>query len=111
MLMIHRLEMELSNQKYFTENEYIQFLSENDLECMIAYDKKTHQKRLLLTALDVLEAVSNDIDIMRRVETEFSNTSQAYKFLDMRIQSLREKIATIPEPEEEYSCFSLMYTN
>jgi hypothetical protein len=30
------------------------------------------QQQLLLTVLDILEVVSNDVDIMRKVETEFN---------------------------------------
>lgn len=68
------------------------------------------QKALLLTVVDVLEAVTNDIDLMSGISTEFSDIGQAYEFLEARIQQVKDKIAAIPEPEEDYSCFSLMYT-
>lgn len=35
---------------------------------------------------------------------------KAYEFLEARIQQVKDKIAAIPEPEEDYSCFSLMFT-
>lgn len=47
----------------------------------------------------MLEAVTNDIDLMTGISTEFSDIGQ-----------VKDKIAAIPEPEEDYSCFSLMYT-
>ena len=69
------------------------------------------QKSLLFTVVDVLEAVTNDIDLMTGISTEFSNIGQAYAFLEARIQQVKDKIAAIPEPEDDYSCFSLMYTS
>ena len=111
MKILDRLKMELSNQEYFSDEQYTQFLLENGLSAVAEYNKATDQRQMLLSALDILEAVSNDIDIMRQTITEFTTTSQAYKYLEKRIQNLRDKIASIPEPEEEYSCFSLMFTS
>ena len=68
------------------------------------------QKQLLYTVIDVLEAVTNDIDLMTGIGTEFSDIGQAYQFLEARIQQVKDKLLAIPDPEEDYSCFSLMYT-
>ena len=111
MQVLDRLRMELSNQQYFPEEQYIQFLVENDLDPTKEYIKNDMQKRLLYTVLDVLEAVTNDIDLMTGISTEFSDIGQAYQFLEARIQQVKDKIMAIPEPEEDYSCFSLMFTN
>ena len=110
MQVLDRLRMELSNQSYFSDEQYIQFLTENSLVPTDEYNKPTMQKQLLYTVLDVLEAVTNDIDLMTGISTEFSNIGQAYEFLEARIQQVKDKIASIPDPEEDYSCFSLMYT-
>ena len=110
MKVLDRLKMELSNQQYFSDEQYIQFLTENSLTQTDEYDKSTMQKSLLFTVVDILEAVTNDIDLMTGISTEFSNIGQAYEFLEARIQQVKDKIASIPEPEEDYSCFSLMYT-
>ena len=110
MQVLDRLRMELSNQQYFSDEQYIQFLAENSLAPTDEYDKPTMQKNLLYTVLDVLEAVTNDIDLMTGISTEFSNIGQAYEFLEARIQQVKDKIASIPDPEEDYTCFSLMYT-
>ena len=110
MQVLDRLKMELSNKQYFPDEQYTQFLVENSLTSTDEYNKSTMQKNLLLTVLDILEAVSNDIDIMRSIETEFSNEGSAYKYIADRIQQVKDKIASIPDPEEDYSCFSLMYT-
>lgn len=110
MQVLQRLKMELSNQEYFTDEQYIQFLVENDLTYTDEYVKADMQKNLLYTVLDVLEAVTNDIDLMTGISTEFNDIGQAYQFLEARIQQVKDKIAAIPEPEEDYSCFSLMFT-
>lgn len=110
MQVLDRLRMELSNQSYFSDEQYIQFLTENSLNPTDEYVKQDMQKNLLYTVLDVLEAVTNDIDLMTGISTEFSNIGQAYEFLEARIQQVKDKIASIPDPEEDYTCFSLMYT-
>lgn len=110
MKVLDRLKMELSNQQYFSDEQYIQFLTENALTPTDEYDKSTMQKSLLFTVVDVLEAVTNDIDLMTGISTEFSNIGQAYEFLEARIQQVKDKIAAIPDENEDYNCFSLMYT-
>lgn len=105
-----RLLMELSNQQYLTEEQYKQYLIENDLNPEVDYIKADMQKNLYFTVIDILEAMQNDIDIMMSISTDFTDVSQAYEFLEARVLSLKDKIAAIPEPEEEYSAFSLMYT-
>lgn len=110
MKVLDRLKMELSNQAYFSDEQYIQFLTENSLDPTDEYVKADMQKNLLFTVIDVLEAVTNDIDLMTGISTEFSNIGQAYEFLEARIQQVKDKIAAIPDENEDYNCFSLMYT-
>ena len=110
MQVLDRLKMELSNQQYFSDEQYIQFLTEHSLTQTDEYDKATMQRSLLFTVLDILEAVTNDIDLMTGISTEFSNIGQAYEFLEARIQQVKDKIAAIPDENEDYNCFSLMYT-
>ncbi len=110
MKVLNRLKLELSNKEYFSDEQYIQFLTENSLSATEEYDKQTMQKALLFTVIDVLEAVANDTDIMQSISTEFTTVGAAYKYIEQRIGQIKDKIASIPEPDEEYSCFSLMYT-
>lgn len=110
MQVLDRLKMELSNQEYLSEDQYIQYLIENNLNPNGEYHKDTMQKQLLLTVVDILEAVSNDIDTMTSISTEFSDIGQAYQFIEARISQLKDKIASIPDKDEEYNCFSLMYS-
>lgn len=110
MTVIERLKLELANKEYFSDDEYVQFLTENDLVSSDTYNKETMQKLLLFTVVDILEVVSNDVDIMRRVETEFATTTDAYNHLQDRIQNIKDRIASIPDAEDDYSAFSLMFT-
>lgn len=105
-----RLMMEVSNQQYLTEEQYKQYLIENDLNPMADYVKADMQKQLYFTVIDILEAMQNDIDVMTSISTDFTDISQAYEYLENRVLNLKDKIASIPDPEEEYSAFSLMYT-
>lgn len=105
-----RLLMELSNQQYLTEEQYKQYLIENDLDPTVEYVKADMQKQLYFSVIDILEAMMNDMDTMMSISTDFTDISQAYEFLEQRVFNLKDKIAAIPDPEEEYSAFSLMYT-
>lgn len=91
MKVLDRLKMELSNQQYFSDEQYIQFLTENSLTPADEYDKSTMQKLLLFAVVDILEAVTNDIDLMTGISTEFSDIGQAYSFLEARIQTVPGK--------------------
>lgn len=110
MTVLERLKLELANKEYMADTDYIVFIKENNLDETTTYNKATMQKQLLLTVLDILEVVSNDVDIMRKVETEFTTTSDAYKYLEKRIAQIKDRIAAMLIEEEEYSPFSLMYT-
>lgn len=110
MIVLDRLRMELGNQEYLTEEQYVQLLEENGLDSSLEYVKDDMCKELWLTCIDVLETVCNDIDIMTGISTEFSDMGTAYEFMEQRIVNLKDKIASIPAPDEEYSAFSLMYT-
>jgi len=112
MTILERLKLELSNKDYFTDAEYTVFLSENGLLPTDNYNKQLHQRNLLYTCIDVLEAVSNDVDMMRKVsdDTTGLTTEQAYKYLVDRIDKIKNKIATLPNDEVENNSFTLMFT-
>lgn len=112
MKVLDRLKLELNNKDYFTDNEYTIYLNENDLTATDEYIKKDMQKDLLITVVDVFQSVANDVDLMRKVtdgSTEFS-TSEAYKLLRKRIEDIKQRIASIPQTEEDYSNVSLLFT-
>lgn len=112
MKVLDRLKLELNNKDYFTDKEYTIYLEENDLKADVEYIKKDMQKDLLITVVDILEAVSNDVDLMRKVidgSTDFE-TTEAYKLLRQRIEDIKQRIASIPQTEEDYSNISLLFT-
>jgi len=102
MNVLERLKTELSHKDYFIDDEYTMYLSENSLNATDTYDKTTMQRNLLLTVIDILNAVSNDIDIMRKVEDTTTNMSisECYKYIEQRIEKIKDKIATLPDPDD-----------
>ncbi|EPY6467482.1 hypothetical protein ACWO2F_001914 [Clostridium sporogenes] len=112
MKVLDRLKLELNNKDYFTDNEYTIYLEENDLIATDEYIKKDMQRDLLITVVDILESVSNDVDLMRKItdgSTDFT-TNEAYKLLRQRIEDIKQRIASIPQTEEDYSNVSLLFT-
>ena len=101
MKIIERLNLELNNKDYFTATEYEVFLTENGLDQNVEYVKATHQRQLFYTVIDVLEAVCNDVDILRKVETEFLTTESAYKYLQDRIGKIKQRIYELGENSNE----------
>lgn len=112
MTTLERLKLELANKQYFTDEEYTTLLNENNLTSTEPYNKATMQRDLLLTVLDILNMLTNDIDLFRKLEdstTGFSQSS-AYKLLEQRINALKERIEGIPLPQEELSDVHLIFT-
>lgn len=107
---LERLKLELNNKEYFTDTEYITFLDENNLSPTEEYNKSNSQRDLLWTVVDILESVANDVDLMRRIETEFTTTSDAVKHINDRIERIKNRIQSIQNSEEEYSNISLFFT-
>lgn len=110
---LNRLKMELNNKNYFTEDEYELYLAENSLNSVDNYDKSTMQRNLLSTILDILEALSNDVDMMHKLDDpDLMSVSEAYKFLAEQKQNIKNRIAAIPTPEDKYanSHISLFFT-
>ncbi len=109
MKVIERLMMELNNKEYFTPNEYATFLEENSLDADTTYVKETHQRNLLYTVIDILEAVSNDIELLRKTQTEFMTTESAYKHIQERIEKIRQRIYSISDNEND-NMISLLFS-
>lgn len=107
---LERLRMELANRQYLTDEQFKMILEENGLTAMVEYEA-VNRRALLSTVLDVLEILSNDVDLFRKVETEFTTTSAAYDALSSRILEIKNKIATIDAESgaKNDSCFSFMY--
>lgn len=104
-----RLIIELANKQYFTAEVLSTFLEENALVADEAYSKATNEKQLLQTIIDILEALSNDIDLFRTVETEFATTGEAYKFLRQRISDVTRRMNAITDEQSNFSNIGYLY--
>ena len=114
---LERLKLELSNKEYYTDDEYTVFLEENNLTPTDAYDKTTMQIQLLYTVVSVLETLSNDVDLMRKIQTnDIATVDQAFEWLDKRLTALKNKIDELEEEklkkeEEGFSDFKPLFFN
>ena len=109
MTILERLKLESNNNNYFTEAQFIVFLDENALVSNEEYIKSVHQRNLLYTIVDILEAVSNDIELLRKTEAEFLTTESAYKHLEQRIEKIKQRIYAISENKDD-SMITLMFS-
>ena len=110
---LERLKLELSNKEYYTDDEYTVFLEENNLTPTDAYDKTTMQIKLLETVVTVLETLANDVDLMRKIQTDdVATIDQAYEWLEKRLNALKNKIQELKiQEDEEYSCIKPLFFN
>lgn len=96
-----RLMMYLNHKQYYPKYEMCVFLTENGLEGSEIYDENTGYRKMHCAILEILESLANNIDIFRTVETEFATTTEAYNYLERRIQKLKQKIDEIPDEPVE----------
>lgn len=111
MQILTRLKLELNNKPYFTDEELSVFLEENALDPEVEYEANIDKMNLYKTVISVFQALSNDIDHMRRVNTEFITTDQASQHLNKRIKELElliKELQRIGSVEE--SPFTLLYS-
>ena len=111
---LERLKLELANKQYFSDDEYSIFLLENDLTPLDEYIKQYNELNLTRTVVAVFEAISNDTDMMMRIQTEMGSTSDAYQWLSQRLLKLKDRIDELQAEEDgeydEYCPLSLMMT-
>ena len=94
---LSRLEFELNEKDYFsdkykTQEVYAEVLEENNLDSFDIYNKENDQIKMLESVYTILQMLSNNIDMFRRVETEFATTTAAYQYLQKRLKDLRSEI-------------------
>jgi signal transduction protein with GAF and PtsI domain len=97
MTVLERFKTEIGKE-YFTDDIYSMYLGENNLDPAATYNKAAMQRNLLLTILDIFQVLANDIDLYRRVDTEFATTSDASANLSQRIDAIQRRINSIPDP-------------
>ncbi len=92
---LERLTFELNQKEYFGESTskvYEQILEENNLDAFEQYTKANDRVNMLETVYAILQALANDIDTFRKIETEFATTSAAYQHLQKRLKDVRDEI-------------------
>lgn len=100
---LDRLKLELDNKQYLADEQYITLLNENKLDAGASYIKTDHQIFLLETVLDVMNILSNNTELMTNIETEFISTSDAYRYLEQRIDKVQNRIDNLRYSEVENS--------
>lgn len=105
-----RLLVELNNRMYYPKEIYEKFLNENGLDANDVFDKNTDHAQLLETVYSILQTLLSNIDMYRKIETEFTTVSEAATSLQNRLKNLRAEINRI-KAEMHYndSDFSFMY--
>lgn len=105
-----RLLVELNNRMYYPQETYEKFLNENGLLAEDTFDKNTDHAQLLETVYSILQTLLSNIDMYRRIETEFVTSGEAATSLRNRLKDLRAEINRIKaEMHYQDSDFSFMY--
>lgn len=105
-----RLLVELNNKEYYDKSTYCKLLNENGLNANDTYNKNTDHAQLLETAYAVLYTLYNNIDLFRKIETEFVTQSEAATALQNRLTNLRKEIDRVKaDMKYEESDFTFMF--
>ena len=105
-----RLLVELNNRMYYPQETYEKFLNENGLLAEETFDKNTDHAQLLETVYSILQTLLSNIDMYRKVETEFATVGEAATSLRNRLKDLRSEINRIKaEMHYQDSDFTFMY--
>lgn len=105
-----RLLVELNNKEYYDKSTYTKLLNENGLNANDIYNKNTDHAQLLETAYAILYTLYNNIDLFRKIETEFVTQSEAATALQNRLTNLRKEIDRVKaDMKYEESDFTFMF--
>lgn len=107
-----RLLLELNGKEYYPRETmtYERILNECGLNPEDTYDKNTDHVKLLEATYTVLHTLLGNLDMYRKIETEFVTQSEAYTALQNRLKDLRAEIDKAKvEMHYEDSNFSFMY--
>lgn len=94
------LKLNLNHKEYFSDNEYANILEMNGLDEFEEYSRANDEKEMLESVYTVLSYLANDIDNLRKVETEFVTTSAAQQYLENRMKQIRNEIERLEELEK-----------
>lgn len=100
---LNRLKLELNNKEYFTDEDYTLLLDENGLVATSSYVKSDNEIKLLETVISVLEALSNDTDLMRNIDSkDIISIDEAKSSIADRIYDLNKRIIELKQEKDEY---------
>ena len=100
---LNRLKLELNNKEYSTDEDYTLLLDENGLVATAQYVKSDNEIKLLETVISVLEILSNDVDLMRKIDSkDLLSTDEAKSSIADRIYDLNKRIMTLKQKKDEY---------
>jgi len=108
MTTLNRLKTELGKD-YFADDVLEQYLQENNLEGSDKYNVKVMKRDLLTTVLDILQALCNDLELFRSIQTEYSTTGEAYSALQKRLLDVERRINAIPDPNHVNNVVSYLF--
>ena len=107
---LERLKLELSNKSYYTDEEYSVFLNENNLVPTDTYNKVNNEIDLLKTVVNILETLSNDVDLMRKIDSkDITSIDQASLYLSKRITTIENKILDLEEKKNGNSNTTILF--
>lgn len=107
---LERLKLELSNKSYYTDEEYSVFLNENNLIPTDTYNKVNNEIDLLKTVVNILETLSNDVDLMRKIDSkDITSIDQASLYLSKRIVTIENKILDLEEKKNGNSNTTILF--
>lgn len=103
MINFDRLKMEISDITY-TDEQLTVFLLENGLTAEEEYDpsSNTNKKKILKTALSILEAIANNPQLMKSYKNEDISVMEFSQNLQSRIDQLERKIRLLPDDDNVY---------
>lgn len=105
-----RLLVELNSKEYYDKSTYCKLLNENGLNADDIYNKNIDHAQLLETAYAVLYTLYNNIDLFRKIETEFVTQSEAATALQNRLTNLRKEIDRVKlDMKYKESDFTFMF--
>lgn len=103
---LDRLKMEIKGIDY-PDTELSIYLEENGLDPSVPYDpqSKTQKKKIYMTAVDILNSIANQPNLMKSYKTDDLTISQFAESIQNRIDQLERKIRMMQDDEMVESSF------
>ena len=101
MTALRRVKFELANKQYYSDEEYEVIIYENHLVPDAVYNKDIDQRNMLEAVYAIMQSLANNLSLYRKIETEFATEDQAYKYLQLRLKDMLDRINALENPEEE----------